>query len=143
MRRVLLLLFLSSLAFAAAPFPRTDRRTDMEKLQGKWVTVSLIADEIPIDVHNRSFDCVFKGDHFWFLNVGEDSSHWIVTIGKTKNQKTMDLHGVKVADVFGIYRLEGETLTICHTFLKGTMGRPTEFAARQNVNVIVLKRKKS
>jgi uncharacterized protein (TIGR03067 family) len=116
-----------SLAFAPAPFPRPGKRdtndSDLKKLQGAWVRARLTmngrsnADSTPITITGQR------------MQFPVPSDAWTLTLDVTKKPKTIDARQIgNGRNVFwGIYRLEGDTLTICWRHNVTEDQRPTTF----------------
>src|SRR3954463_13989149 len=103
-----------SLAFAPAPFPRPGKRGDtnegdLKKLQGAWVRVQL-----GISMQPGPDNCAvtISGTRLQFPSKDDA---WTLTLVATKKPKQIDARRVSnQKDVFqGVYRLEGDTLTVC------------------------------
>jgi uncharacterized protein (TIGR03067 family) len=143
MRWFVLPLAVLGLAFAPAPLPRQDRRTDLEKLQGEWVTVSSVLEGGVQTFRPNEDRVVFKGDQLSFVIGGSVSARWTVRLGSAQKLRTLDLRGDRATDfILGIYQLEGDKLTICNRNMSGSTERPTDFVGRQGVWLHVYKRGK-
>jgi uncharacterized protein (TIGR03067 family) len=144
----LLLAAAAALAFAPAPFPRPARRVSdpnqevLKKLQGTWITVTRIAGGGVM----RNHTAVIAGDRVKYLLNGEVRTEWAITLDATKKPGVFDQRKVGgrvgLGEVMpGIYRLEGDTLTICYR-QNGTE-RPANFDGSQRDNWLdVMKRQK-
>ena len=107
-----LLLFL--LAFAPAPFPRSERRTPpVNDLVGKWAYQSSGAISFVITQHRMTYNAEYD---------------YAIKVNSRASPKTYDLVGVGRAnqgwEYRGIYKIEGDVLT--HTYNPGTK-RPMAF----------------
>jgi uncharacterized protein (TIGR03067 family) len=106
-----------ALAFAPAPFPKPDSNKDaLAKLQGVWMPVA-------ITLESGSPPAAFPWDRMeitkeqmtYFRNGGV-VSQWKVTLDARKSPKVIDCQGAggnHGALYQGVYRLKGDTLTIC------------------------------
>jgi uncharacterized protein (TIGR03067 family) len=136
MHRVLPLLGVLCLSFAPAPEPN-----DLQQLQGEWVPVSSVLEGGTVTIEPDKDILVFKGRRLSFVSRGTASARWTVILGPSRKPKTIDLRGDDPTDsVLGIYRLEGDTLTICNGNSDGA--RPADFVGRRGVWLAVYKRSK-
>src|SRR5258708_22453680 len=146
--RTLSIIALSGLFLMTGPIPAdtpkdADVKKDVEKFQGKWTVVSIEengkaapADEV------AKFEVTIKGDLFTVKIKDEDNKEMTIKLDPAKKPPAIDLvpKNAKETTVLGIYKLDGDTLTICGTDEKKE--RPTEFATRKGITTIVLKRAK-
>jgi uncharacterized protein (TIGR03067 family) len=160
MYRVTALLFVLVTARATtapAPLPRAPKQNgagELKKMQGTWAVVSRTVNGS--ESKNRIDTVVIAGDHLQFLVMGEVRTEWAITLDVTKNPKVFDRARAAVRGrtaerggkseplVFrGIYHLEGDTLRIVSTMVRGSQERPSDFqAARLGETLYILKRKK-
>jgi uncharacterized protein (TIGR03067 family) len=135
MRRSALLLLLlaavASLAFAPAPLPKPDpTKADWQKLQGKWVRLSFTVGGQPMQMKDTT-TVVFSGNRLKYTGPTMSTHEWSINLDAKKKPKVLDMTGVqggeKGVTYWGIYRLEGDTLTVCG--FKGTndSARPRDF----------------
>jgi uncharacterized protein (TIGR03067 family) len=129
----------------AAPAPvykpkKEPGKTDLEKMQGTWVRVSLAIDGRP-GVH-APCTITIKGTTMAFGSPGDD---WNLTLDPSKSPKHIHSSRLEkkasIADFWGIYSLEGDTLTICCREGSNEADRPLTFDKTQRgVWLQVLKR---
>jgi len=111
----------------AAADPAQDAKKDLERFQGEWTMLTFEAKgkKLP-DVKNVKL--TIKGDR-WTVQFGEQTSPKMTfKIDPSKDPKTIDFtikSGDKDIVSRGIYKLEGDTLTVCRTV--GDEDRPKEF----------------
>jgi uncharacterized protein (TIGR03067 family) len=136
---------LVSLGFAPAPVPKPIKpdanKDDLKKLQGAWVRVHLTINGKP-----RQANCTItiRGDR---LQFPVPSDAWLIHLDPSKKPKVFDYKGatpsVKDIDYRGVYRIEGDTLTICMRQGGAEKDRPHDFDAnKQGLWLQVFKRKK-
>jgi uncharacterized protein (TIGR03067 family) len=141
-----LLRFLSSLslftlAFAAGCVSQTPLEKDTAALQGSWKLVKLESsgDRNPSKTEMDGVRLTFKGNQMVF-SFEVKVYYGTYTIDPEKTPKRLNLIG-KDFGTMTIYRLEGDTLTIC-----GGRGgnRPTEFKMTKEgrVDLVVFERVK-
>jgi uncharacterized protein (TIGR03067 family) len=115
---------------------------ELAKLQGTWESASYEATGMP--KNSRTVTLVFQGPRMTVKGGGEEQV--LCELNVDKHPKWLDLvvrEGTFVVSTTkGIYRLDGNTLTICH----GGPLRPTKFEIRKEQwhadSLIVLKRKR-
>jgi RNA polymerase sigma factor (sigma-70 family) len=111
-------------------------KTDKERLQGTWVAVSGEKGGKPApEDFVKTMKITFAGDKVTFQAL-EETKEGTFKLGPAKKVKEIDLtHGDKTAK--GIYRLEGDKLTLCFDDdLKAD--RPTEFEAGPGMTTVML-----
>ena len=144
-RRFCLCVFVGlSLSAGAAP---DAAKHELDKLQGKWVMAELEVngEKVPAEKFQAS-RLEIKGDRY-IVNSGRSTHEASLKLDPTKTPKTMDmtfLDGDNMGDTAeGIYKLEGDTLTICRPRLP-PQERPTEFVTKPGTDrfIVVWKREK-
>ena len=137
----LTLVAITSVAFAA-PGLKEDK-SDLKKLKGEWEIVTWEQMGRVIDM-KATWN--FDGEKYT-LDQGNNLETGSIKIDQTKKLPTMDLEitGGNCAgkDQPGIYKLDGDTLTLCFAW-PGNTDRPTEFSttAENRRVLITLKRVK-
>src|SRR5580765_896517 len=125
----------------AALMPAQERSKDLEALQGEWKLVSVE----PMLEPGASYTVTIKGE-LWTIKapgiLGNGAATTTIKIDPSKNPKTFDLM-TKIGDKelrsqLGIYKLDGNTLTVCQTI--GKADRPTEFTSSDRHMLTVFKR---
>jgi uncharacterized protein (TIGR03067 family) len=140
----LLLVSFTGLLLVGSRTPAEDKK-DAGGIDGKWELVASTADgkeAEPEELANRFM--VVKGDKATFLYKDKERAAAVVKLDASKSPKQIDstyLDGpAKGVTLKGIYKVEGDKLTICY----GGFGkeRPGEFASTAGSGAIltVLKR---
>ncbi len=153
MKRAFVATLAAVLMVAAAPQERLGR-TDKAQLQGSWRLASVEVNQKPIALETLKADGIpmagtltIKGDNYSFRLGKHRLEITFKTIPNTR-PNAIDLtvtEGPQKGQVYhGIYRLEGDTYTICRPTESGK-ARPTEFATRPDsgLMLVVWKREKS
>jgi uncharacterized protein (TIGR03067 family) len=116
MRRSVLLLFvLVALGFAPAPFPRAERRGKAaNEMIGLWgpqghVTLEITQDRMIYSPGAGAYEYALR------INPGRPAGYDITGIAQQN----------KGWQFTGIYKVEGDTLTLC--YVSGTTNRPASF----------------
>jgi uncharacterized protein (TIGR03067 family) len=147
MRRVLPLLAVLSLAFAPVPpyRPNPDpSKGDLQKLQGAWVRFHCSVDGQVIKERPGGVTAKIEGASMAFGSPGDT---WDVTLDAGKVPKRIDSRNTtrkgKGSVYLGLYRLEGDTLTIVWRRDDAGGGRPSGFdPAEPNVMLHAYTRKR-
>jgi uncharacterized protein (TIGR03067 family) len=112
MPRLAVVFALLSLAFAPAPFPKGERRGDLERLQGEWAHAALYYSHDgqrqknsslpPLDVRIQANQIVYH-----------DGSRETFTLHRRTPPRGIDVSGDGVArPALGVYSIDGDTLTL-------------------------------
>ena len=136
------LLFISGLVAAGAG----EKDTDLDRLQGTWVVVSLVELGKAVPAADTDIlEVIITKDAFTVLEKGKPVVHDTIKLDATKTPKTIDFTHVSGDDKGktepGIYLLEKDQLKICLN--EKTKERPTVFEGKETsaYSVIVLKKK--
>jgi uncharacterized protein (TIGR03067 family) len=130
MRWVMPLLAALSLALAPAPFPRSkpdEGKAALNVLQGEWSRVRVTVGGVPHSEVGNETTIVITGDRMKYANAGKPSNEWTLRLDGKAAPARLDRKGVSEVvagfDYLGIYRIEGDTFTLCSCYQR----RPTEF----------------
>jgi uncharacterized protein (TIGR03067 family) len=119
---------------------------ELEKFQGKWVPVSTTIDGEALEEDElKHKSLVFKGEKL--TGMYKDKKRWTasVKIDPSKNPARIDTTAEdgprKGGTSKGIYKFDGDTLTIC--FVLDSKDRPTEFASRPGSGTLLIVHKRA
>jgi uncharacterized protein (TIGR03067 family) len=138
MRMIPLTAALLSLGFAPVPLRKPDPAKDLQKLQGEWALTGSSTGG-PVRPQAGSETAVFTGDRVSFRSRGREGGAWAVVLGASR---TMDLKGPGGVSVLGLYRLDGDRLTLCYTNELAARDRPTDLEPGRGRMVQVYERKR-
>jgi uncharacterized protein (TIGR03067 family) len=138
--RAILPIFLLVVLIGTA-IPAQEAKKELDKFQGQWVGVSWETRgfQRPAEAAQQR-KLTVKGND-WIVKQGDASEEkGTFKIDPSKGPKTIDLTFEKVK-YQGIYKLEGDTLTLCLT--RSDKERPKEFKTTKEAgNLLVYKREK-
>ncbi len=144
MRATLLTLAVLVMGFAPAPFPRRSKpeKDDLEKMQGLWQCIRRTHAGRPASRGNVTVE--IASSRFRYRVDGRITTEWAVTLDSRKKPKVLDRQRVggpgAMIVLRGIYRLEGDTLTVCY-HQSQSEGRPADFdGSGAGIWLMVLKR---
>jgi uncharacterized protein (TIGR03067 family) len=129
---------------AVAPAPDEKEKKDQDKMQGTWSvqTITRGGKDMPAD-EAAKMKLVIDGEKFTPTISGKaDEGDSTFKLDPAKKPATIDVTDKKGEVVPGIYKIDGDVLTIAAHL--GGKERPTEFAAPANTDIVlmVLKRDK-
>jgi len=141
-----LLVASAAVLFLAADKADEETKKELARLKGTWVFESVESERAKLPVEGfKDNRLTIDGDNFSYKE-GENVTHGTFKIDATKKPKTLDVTfkdgDLKGKTFTGIYKLEGNTYTVCLDPSGKT--RPTEFASKKGSPVVleVLKREK-
>jgi uncharacterized protein (TIGR03067 family) len=122
-------LLLTRLLLSPADRSNTAPPKELGRLQGEWTMVSGRDDGVESVVDSpNGMRCTVRGDKVSFLHDGKVVEEVTIKLEPAKTPKEIDATLASKQVAPGIYRLEGETFTLCYTH-PGS-GRPGDFAAK-------------
>jgi uncharacterized protein (TIGR03067 family) len=138
--RIVLLTAVAFLGSADEPKKKDETKKDQDLLQGEWTMVSMEMRGNKVAGGTvKQYKLKIDGDK-WIVTAGEKASDdpGTFTIDQSKEPKTIDLKfkGTKESLSQGIYKLDGDTLTLCRT--AGNTERPKEFKTTQEAGILVV-----
>jgi uncharacterized protein (TIGR03067 family) len=128
--RVLLLASaILALAFAPAPFPRSDPNAyDLKRLGGVWFRVSVAYGGVAQSPGTDRL--AFSGRKLRMTIAGRTSAYGI-KLDATARPKALDLRRKRDGMLFrAIYELKGNTLTLCYDLSSSDAHRPRDFHSK-------------
>jgi uncharacterized protein (TIGR03067 family) len=139
-RTAVLFTFALTLAAVAAPVPKAVKKpTDAELLEGWWENVTIDDGRGPTP--HRERDLIRGGALFLAGTLRNEEPGQPIRLDPTRSPKHFDLEMASGKILPGIYQLDGDTLTWCHS--QPGQPRPTEFKGGGGTTFcIVLKRAK-
>jgi uncharacterized protein (TIGR03067 family) len=153
MKLQVLIVAAASLLAAAGARAQGPATTDKDALQGTWRLASVEVNKQAIPLENLKQSnvvvvgtLVIKGDSYTF-HLGKDRLEFTFRVDPTKKPKAIDLtvrDGPQKGQTYrGIYKLEGDTYTICRN-VEPDKERPTEFVTspKSGLMLVVWQREK-
>lgn len=144
---VSLLGMMLSLGWSCLQGPETTLR-DLNQLQGRWAATSLHVRgrSLPAnELENLKFALEIKGTQVTF-GPAAATRQGHVRVDSSRMPRAMDItvkeEAGKTKVLLAIYKLEGDTLTLCLPTAPESPARPTEFesSAESNTTLVVLRR---
>jgi uncharacterized protein (TIGR03067 family) len=133
MRRALAGLLLAAVAAAGASPKEDAGKKDLEGMQGDWAAESMERDGMKLpDDDARAFFRTVKGNSYTVHRYSKQISAGTFRLDASKTPRTIDFIPsvpAKGKPILGIYRLEGDTLTLCYS--APGKPRPREFSAKE------------
>jgi len=127
-------------AMAAPVTTKDPLKDEMKRFQGRWMPVCVETEGKTIPPEGledlEQLEVLVDGDKVVLKEEGTIKESWSVTfrIDPTKAPRTIDLsvsvQGSRPKTARGIYRLDGDTLTICILPPTKEPERPTEFVTK-------------
>jgi uncharacterized protein (TIGR03067 family) len=113
-----------------------DGKKDLQAMQGDWVGEKMVRDGMafPDDAAQALFRKV-KGNAYTVHRFRTKAGSGTFKLDATKTPKQIDLtpDGGKAGTIEGIYKIDGDTMTICYPAPKGK--RPEAFESKEGSGV--------
>lgn len=133
---------------APAPLPKRGRLNaaaeDLRMMQGEWIVTQRTLGGGAFG--SAGITALITGDRIKYLLVGEVRTEWAITLDPTKSPKHFDRKRLAVVGkdhdltLLGIYKLDGDTLTICHSSSDASQQRPVDFNGSHWLTIMKRKR---
>jgi uncharacterized protein (TIGR03067 family) len=118
--RNLLAILVSLVAVGASVGRGQDDAQELQKLQGEWVFKGV----------ESTMTYTIKGNEYTFTRPDGKISKVAFKIDATKDPKTFDRTAESGNVRLGIYKIEGDTLTICSNISSDSKLRPADFSSK-------------
>lgn len=144
MQRIIRVLAVLATSLLLAADTDDDVRKELKALQGKWKAVALEAGGMPLPKESvPDFTFIIGADGKSTGKMPQSEYSATITVNPKKDPKTMDnLHesgAQKGKKQYGVYKLEGDKLTVCMTRPGVAEGdRPKSFATKDTANVLFI-----
>ena len=118
---------------------------DEEKILGTWALVSFEegGEKAPAEAIKEA-KVTFAADGKMTVKQGEKEQEFTYQLDPAKKPKEFSITDDKDRTALGIYKLDGDTLTVCFARPVPGADRPTEFASKEDTPIVleVFKREK-
>src|SRR5262245_41917808 len=149
MRRIPLAAVLLVGLIAAAAVLAEDAKKDLEQIKGTWTVEEFKVNgrEAPKDVR-EALKMVFDGDKMTFGGgKGEEAREFTFKLDPDKKPKVIDTTALtgpyKGNTQAGIYKLDGDTLTICMSNDPKAKEAPADFESKEGSNLVLFTLKRA
>ena len=133
MRRVTAGLVLAALLGVGASPKEDASKKDLERMQGDWAAESMERDGMKLEPDDaQAYFRTVKGNSYTVHRYSKQVSAGTFRLDAMKSPRTIDFmpdFPAKGKPILGIYRLEGDKLTLCYP--APGKERPREFSAKE------------
>ena len=142
MQRIISVLVVLTIPLLLAAGNDDDVRKELKALQGKWKAVALEAGGKPLPKEAiPDFTFLIGADGKSTGKMAQSEYTATITVNPKKDPKTIDnVHesgAQKGEKQYGVYKLEGDKLTVCMTPPGAAEGdRPKDFTTKDSTNVV-------
>jgi clostripain len=117
-------------------------KQELERLQGEWIMVSReVRGEKAPDEMVKQFKLTIRGNQWIVRSSQGEQAPTTLKIDPSRHPKSIDLtirDGHKEMVLPGIYKLEGDTLTVCRATATGDVERPQEFKTTAEEGLLIV-----
>ncbi|MFO0844671.1 MAG: TIGR03067 domain-containing protein [Gemmataceae bacterium] len=113
-----------------------DGKKDLKAMQGDWVGEKMVRDGMPFpDDSAQALFRTMKGNAYTVHRFRTKAGAGTLKLDATKDPRQIDMtpDGGKAGTILGIYKIDGDTLTICYAPPKGK--RPEAFESKEGTGV--------
>jgi uncharacterized protein (TIGR03067 family) len=128
--------------FCAGDGKQDVKKDDKDQLQGEWVVVSVEVSTLDKSEVLKGKKLVVKGDELTAPSKTDEMPKFKFKLDAGTNPKQIDLTfdaGGKDLTFAGIYKIEGDTFTICRSAAPGG-ARPMDYKGAPGIFLMVCKR---
>jgi uncharacterized protein (TIGR03067 family) len=135
-----IMLVLAAALLAAAPPTKDENKKDLDRMQGDWAADRFTRDGTALeDDDAQSFFRTVKGDRYTTFRFNRRAGSGKFTLDATRSPRQIDLlpdPPFKGKPIPGIYKIEGDKLTICYAAPGGK--RPEAFASKEGSGITLM-----
>jgi uncharacterized protein (TIGR03067 family) len=116
-----------------------DAKDDLKKMAGKWKVVVNETDGKPLPkelIDKFASTLIVEGDKYKVYFGDKLADEGTMKLDAAKNPKEIDATPSKNPAMKGIYKIDGDTMTVC--FSKPGGDRPAEFKSKEGTGQILL-----
>ncbi len=140
-------LYLVVVLAVGAPATKENAKKDPPSIEGEWRVESMIDNGVPRPIRDGEISFTFTKDKNYIVvenAMKSPATTFRIDLKMTPHEIDLDFPGVPGLILHGIFKIEGDTLTLCTANPLAKLPRPTEFesAERSGRRLFVFKRAK-